>query len=156
VISAVREMGSQPSRTAFRCPWQNGVAERWVGSCRRDLLDHVIILRATSPTADVFLPALLSRGPDAPILSETRRAAPSLCGGSVDSGATSVVTSKPVKAKSKFSASTRLIDESACNSKPKNVRQVGIHPFSVGHKDLANDTCLTRTQNCVHFVWSRE
>jgi putative transposase len=26
------------------CPWQNGVAERWVGNCRRDLLDHVIIL----------------------------------------------------------------------------------------------------------------
>jgi hypothetical protein len=25
-------------------PWQNGVAERWVGSCRRDLLDHVIVL----------------------------------------------------------------------------------------------------------------
>jgi len=23
-------------------PWQNGVAERWVQSCRRDLLDHVI------------------------------------------------------------------------------------------------------------------
>jgi transposase InsO family protein len=37
-------MGSQPTRTAFRSPWQNGVAERWVGSCRRDLLDHVIIL----------------------------------------------------------------------------------------------------------------
>ena len=31
-------------RTAFRSPWQNGVAERWVGSCRRDLLDHVIVL----------------------------------------------------------------------------------------------------------------
>ncbi len=44
VISAVQDMGSQPIRTAFRCPWQNGVAERWVGSCRRDLLDHVIIL----------------------------------------------------------------------------------------------------------------
>ena len=29
-------------RTSFRSPWQNGVAERWVGSCRRDLLDHVI------------------------------------------------------------------------------------------------------------------
>jgi hypothetical protein len=40
----VREMGSQPTRTAFRSPWQNGVAERWVGSCRRDLLNHVIIL----------------------------------------------------------------------------------------------------------------
>jgi putative transposase len=44
VVSAVKEMGSEPTRTAFRSPWQNGVAERWVGSCRRDLLDHVIIL----------------------------------------------------------------------------------------------------------------
>jgi putative transposase len=44
VVSAVRTMGSQPVRTAFGSPWQNGVAERWVGSCRRDLLDHVIIL----------------------------------------------------------------------------------------------------------------
>src|SRR5262245_16246654 len=37
-------MGSEPVRTAFRSPWQNGVAERWVSSCRRDLLDHVIVL----------------------------------------------------------------------------------------------------------------
>ena len=44
VVSAVRNIGSQPTRTAFRCPWQNAVAERWVGSCRRVLLDHVIIL----------------------------------------------------------------------------------------------------------------
>jgi putative transposase len=44
VVSAVRDIGSQPTRTAFRSPWQNSVAERWVGSCRRDLLDHVIIL----------------------------------------------------------------------------------------------------------------
>ena len=44
VVSAVRDMGSEPTRTAFRSPWQNGVAERWVGSCRRDLLDHVIVL----------------------------------------------------------------------------------------------------------------
>jgi len=28
VVSAVRNMGSQPTRTAFRSPWQNGVAER--------------------------------------------------------------------------------------------------------------------------------
>jgi len=28
----------------LRSPWQNGIAERWVGSVRRDLLDHVIVL----------------------------------------------------------------------------------------------------------------
>src|SRR6202047_3107119 len=44
VVSAARDLGSQSIRTAFRSPWQNGVAERWVGSCRRDLLDHVIVL----------------------------------------------------------------------------------------------------------------
>jgi transposase InsO family protein len=31
-------------RTAYQSPWQNGVAERWVGSCRRELLDHVIVV----------------------------------------------------------------------------------------------------------------
>ena len=44
VLAAARTLGSEPIRTAFRSPWQNGVAERWVGSCRRDLLDHVIVL----------------------------------------------------------------------------------------------------------------
>ncbi len=24
-------------------PWQNGTAERWVGSCKRELTDHVIV-----------------------------------------------------------------------------------------------------------------
>jgi putative transposase len=44
VSSAVRHHGAAPVRTAFRSPWQNGIAERWVGSVRRDLLDHVIVL----------------------------------------------------------------------------------------------------------------
>jgi putative transposase len=44
VICAAKNLGTEPVRTAFRSPWQNGVAERWVGSCRRDLLDHVIVL----------------------------------------------------------------------------------------------------------------
>jgi hypothetical protein len=35
-VSAAKDLGSEPTRTAFRSPWQNGVAERWVGSCRRD------------------------------------------------------------------------------------------------------------------------
>jgi transposase InsO family protein len=44
VVATVEAMGCEPVRTAFRSPWQNGVAERWVGSVRRDLLDHVIVL----------------------------------------------------------------------------------------------------------------
>jgi transposase InsO family protein len=44
VIDTVKGFGIQPKRTSFRSPWQNGVAERWVGNCRRDLLDHVIVL----------------------------------------------------------------------------------------------------------------
>ena len=44
VIATVKDNGMLPIRTAFRSPWQNGVAERWVGSVRRDLLDHVIVL----------------------------------------------------------------------------------------------------------------
>jgi putative transposase len=44
VISTVKRNGTEPVRTAFRSPWQNGIAERWVGSVRRELLDHVIVL----------------------------------------------------------------------------------------------------------------
>jgi transposase InsO family protein len=44
VPSAVRSMKVTPVRTSIGCPWQNGVAERWVGSCRRELLDQVIAL----------------------------------------------------------------------------------------------------------------
>jgi len=35
-------MKIDPVQTSYQSPWQNGVAERWVESCRRDLLDHVI------------------------------------------------------------------------------------------------------------------
>ena len=44
MIEAVKSFGTEPKRTSFRSPWQNGVAERWVGNCRRDLLDRVIVL----------------------------------------------------------------------------------------------------------------
>jgi transposase InsO family protein len=43
VIDTVKSFGIQPEQASFRSPWQNGVAERWVGNCRRDLLDHVIV-----------------------------------------------------------------------------------------------------------------
>jgi transposase InsO family protein len=44
VLSVLRSIGLKPKRTSRESPWQNGVAERWVGSCRRELLDHVIPL----------------------------------------------------------------------------------------------------------------
>src|SRR3981081_1644647 len=44
VIAAVTATRIIPKRTSFRSPWQNGIAERWVGSCRRDLLDHIVAL----------------------------------------------------------------------------------------------------------------
>jgi transposase InsO family protein len=44
VVSAVKSFGIAPARTAYRSPWQNGVAERWVGSVRRELLDHAVVL----------------------------------------------------------------------------------------------------------------
>ena len=44
VIAAVNATRIIPTQTSFRSPWLNGVAERWVGSCRRELLDHVVAL----------------------------------------------------------------------------------------------------------------
>ena len=44
VVGFVQSMGTKPCRTAYRSPWQNPVAERWIGGCRRELFDHVIVL----------------------------------------------------------------------------------------------------------------
>ena len=44
VLEAIRAIGTKPVRTMYRSPWQNGVAERWVGSCRGEMLDHVVPL----------------------------------------------------------------------------------------------------------------
>lgn len=44
VISFLKACGLEAKRTSIGSPWQNGVAERWVGGCRREFLDHVIPL----------------------------------------------------------------------------------------------------------------
>ena len=44
VIAFLKATGLKPKRTSIQAPWQNGTAERWVGSCRREFLDHVIPL----------------------------------------------------------------------------------------------------------------
>jgi len=44
VIAFLKATGLKPKRTSVQAPWQNGIAERWVGGCRREMLDHVIPL----------------------------------------------------------------------------------------------------------------
>ncbi len=38
VVSTVKSFGTEPTRTAPRSPWHNGVAQRWIGSFRREPL----------------------------------------------------------------------------------------------------------------------
>ena len=42
VIGFLRATGLQVKRTSVRAPWQNGIAERWIGSCRPEILDYII------------------------------------------------------------------------------------------------------------------
>jgi transposase InsO family protein len=42
VIGFLQATGLEPKRTSIQAPWQNGTAERWIGSCRREILDHII------------------------------------------------------------------------------------------------------------------
>jgi transposase InsO family protein len=44
VAATLRSMKIEPTRTSYRSPWQNGVAERFVATVRQELLDHVIVL----------------------------------------------------------------------------------------------------------------
>jgi putative transposase len=46
VTRVIKNMGIKPKLISYRSPWQNGVAERWVGSVRRELLDHVVVFGA--------------------------------------------------------------------------------------------------------------
>ena len=44
VVECIKALGTKPRRISYCRPWQNGTAERWIGSCRRELLDHVVVL----------------------------------------------------------------------------------------------------------------
>jgi len=44
LVKFPKALGAKPRRIAYRSPWQNPVAERWIGSLRRELLDQVVVL----------------------------------------------------------------------------------------------------------------
>jgi putative transposase len=46
MTTTAKEMGIEEVRTAARSPWQNAYVERFIGSARRECLDHVIVLTA--------------------------------------------------------------------------------------------------------------
>ena len=46
VRGAIKAMGMKVKQIAYRSPWQNGVAERWIGCLRQSLLHHVIVFNA--------------------------------------------------------------------------------------------------------------
>jgi putative transposase len=40
VVECIKALGTKPHHISYRRPWQNGTAERWIGTCRRELLDR--------------------------------------------------------------------------------------------------------------------
>jgi transposase InsO family protein len=43
-IRRIRAMGIRDRQVSARSPWQNGYAERLIGSIRRECLDHVVVV----------------------------------------------------------------------------------------------------------------
>ena len=44
VLAVIEHMGIRRKQITPCSPWQNGTAERWVQTVRRNLLDHVIVV----------------------------------------------------------------------------------------------------------------
>jgi hypothetical protein len=42
VLAFLAAAGLKAKRTSVQSPWQNGLAERWIESCRGAILDHII------------------------------------------------------------------------------------------------------------------
>jgi transposase InsO family protein len=67
VTKRLAAMGIRDHPTAPRSPWQNGHAERLIGSIRRECLDHIVVFGETHLRRIL---ALLQRVPNASVLEQ--------------------------------------------------------------------------------------
>jgi transposase InsO family protein len=66
-----RAMGIRDRPISARSPWQNGYAERLIGSVRRECLDHVVVFGERHlRNLLAFVPALLQRMSHSPVLGQ--------------------------------------------------------------------------------------
>jgi transposase InsO family protein len=86
-IRRLRSMGIRDRPTAPRSPWQNGYAERLIGSIRRECVDHIIVLgerhlrHVLHSYMDYYneVRTHLSLNKDAPVSRSVQRAGHILC-----------------------------------------------------------------------------
>lgn len=62
-VRRVSAMGIRDHSTSARSPWENGHAERLIGSIRRDCLDHVVVLGERHPAVCPTLMPSFSNSP---------------------------------------------------------------------------------------------
>jgi len=86
-VRRLRSMGIRDRPTSPRSPWQNGFAERLIGSIRRECLDHVVVF-GERHLRHLLLSYMsyynetrthLSLHKDAPLSRPVKRAGPILC-----------------------------------------------------------------------------
>ena len=64
----LRAIGIRDKPTAPSSPWQNGFAERLIGSIRRECVDHIVVGGGASAPNSAILRTLLQRHQNAPVI----------------------------------------------------------------------------------------
>jgi transposase InsO family protein len=77
-IRRIRAMGIRDRPVSARSPWQNGYADRLIGSIRRECLDRVRWRAPSSPRSRI-VPKILQRGQNAPMLQKDARVGRDVC-----------------------------------------------------------------------------
>jgi transposase InsO family protein len=89
-LNRIRAMGIRDHPTAPRSPWQNGYAERLIGSIRRECLDHIVV------TGEAHLRRILRRYANYHNRARTHRSLAKDCPVHRPIQSTGTITSSPV------------------------------------------------------------